>query len=357
MFTSIYSPDSLSPEELDRYLSIGWFRMTQSIFSCRFLCFHSKLYSAVWTRLNLKNHSFKKSQKKIIRKVHRDFTVIVQPALINEEKEILYQIHRKRFEGYVAKSLTNSLLGDANSSIYDTWEIGIYKEEKLIGASFFDLGNNSIASIMGIFDPEYSSYSLGYFTMLEEMSFGMNNGFLFYYPGYVVPGYQKFDYKLRIGNLEYYNFKNESWFLYNTIQFPNLPAERLISSLSLIRQLLLLEDISSTLLLYPHYDKYWYGLDAIFAVEQPLVLSCFDSDRFDQGIIVEYDIRTEEYNICKVNINREESDYLEYLSKFYDPSECMLNFLFRDEILLTNKNPQNIVGNIKSLLREKLFSN
>ena len=39
-------------------------------------------------------------------------------------------------------------------------------------------------------------YSLGFYTMLLEIDFGIKSGAEYYYPGYVVPNYFKFDYKL-----------------------------------------------------------------------------------------------------------------------------------------------------------------
>ena len=205
---------------------------------------------------------------------------------------------------------------------------------------------------MGIFDPEYSSYSLGYFTMLEEISFGQKNGFSFYYPGYVVPGYEKFDYKLRVGDLEFYDFDRELWFPYADIQLNCLPSEKLSNALAEVQELLK-DKVQTSILLYPHYDKYWYGLDAIFAVEQPLILTCFDTEKSDHGIIVEFDIRTNEYSASKVIINREDSEYIEYLSTYYNKESCMLNFVFKDEILITSKDPQKVASLLWKFFIEK----
>ena len=51
MFAQIVYPSELSPEELDNYLSNGWFRMRQAIFTTNFLQFHDIFYSAIWLRV------------------------------------------------------------------------------------------------------------------------------------------------------------------------------------------------------------------------------------------------------------------------------------------------------------------
>ena len=53
MLAQVHFPQSLSGEELDRYLAEGWFRMGQTIFTTNFLNFKQKFYSAIWLRIRL----------------------------------------------------------------------------------------------------------------------------------------------------------------------------------------------------------------------------------------------------------------------------------------------------------------
>ena len=50
--------------------------------------------------------------------------------------------------------------------------------------------------------------------MLEEIQYGIDHGFRYFYPGYFVPGVDRFDYKLRMGKpeeMEFFDLKFDSW--------------------------------------------------------------------------------------------------------------------------------------------------
>ncbi|MFK7932945.1 MAG: arginyl-tRNA--protein arginylyltransferase, partial [Saprospiraceae bacterium] len=74
MTTEREYPVFIVPEELDDYLSHGWYRMGQAIFTCHFLWFGEKLYSAIWLRLPLLTFQFSKGQRKLLRRNAQRFT-------------------------------------------------------------------------------------------------------------------------------------------------------------------------------------------------------------------------------------------------------------------------------------------
>jgi hypothetical protein len=99
-----------------------------------------------------------------------------------------------------------------NKNIFNTFEINIYDEGKLIAFSFFDVGITSMASIIGIFDQQYSSCSLGIYTMLLEMEYAKSMQFKYYYPGYVAYEPSQFNYKLRLADsFEFYDWYSKRW--------------------------------------------------------------------------------------------------------------------------------------------------
>ncbi len=211
-------PFVLSPESLDWYLSRGWYRMGGHIFTTHFLFFQDKPFSAVWIRQDLKTHKFSKSQRKLMRKNAKLFNITSGPRVIDEEREELYTRYSADFDGRLSPTISDSLEDYANhAGIFNTWETTIREKVsgKLVGVSYFDLGDNSAASILGIYDPLLSTFSLGYYTMLLEMEFCRERGIEYYYPGYVVPGYQRFDYKLRLGTSEYFDLRSKEWLPYN----------------------------------------------------------------------------------------------------------------------------------------------
>ena len=74
-------PEVLRPEELDRYLARGWFRMRQSIFTCDYLMREHSVHSTLWLRLALEGYNFTYSLRKLLSKNDRLFqTELVHSA-------------------------------------------------------------------------------------------------------------------------------------------------------------------------------------------------------------------------------------------------------------------------------------
>ena len=86
MHAMYQAPTALSPEELDDYLSKGWYRMGQTIFTTNFLYFGKDFFSALWIRLPLQNYTFSKRISKRMRMHLERYRCIVQPASITPEK-------------------------------------------------------------------------------------------------------------------------------------------------------------------------------------------------------------------------------------------------------------------------------
>jgi arginyl-tRNA--protein-N-Asp/Glu arginylyltransferase len=100
--------------------------------------------------------------------------------------------------------------------VFDTHCVRIYDENKLIAMGLFDKGKVSIASILNFFDPHYSKYSLGKYIILLIIEKMKEWGMFCYFPGYIVAGKPKFDYKLFLGEeaAKYMN-KELSWIIFD----------------------------------------------------------------------------------------------------------------------------------------------
>ena len=347
MFTEIHYPEFLPHKKLDEYLARGWFRMGQMIFTCRFLCFDGKLYTAVWTRLELKDYTFRKSVRKVLNRNNKRFKIVVRRARFDKEKSDLYMIHRQRFGGFVSTSLRKSLFGDADYNIYDTWETCVYDGDRLAAASFFDLGDDSIASIMGLFHPDYSKHSLGFYTMLLEIDFGLRTGAKYYYPGYVVPHYKKFDYKLRIGNTDYYDPDSNQWLPYSELDFEQLSSNILKNRLETLQQFLLEKNITSTIFLYPLYERVLFGHEYKDFLHNPLFISCFHKKFHGLLLIIEYDLFQDTYRLIQAGrIENNHAGFLSAMRNGHDGKTSFFDFLFKEKVILETLDMEKITGAI-----------
>lgn len=299
MITEREYPKKILPEELDHYLAKGWYRMGQSIFTCHFLWFGERLYSAVWLRLDLRDFSFNKKQRKIMQRNRKHFHYVYRPAKLDIAKEILYQKYKTKFDGRLAPNLKESLQDGADFNIYNTYEICVYDEDNhLVAFSFFDVGEKSIASIQGIYDHDYSTYSLGYYTMLLEMKYGLEHHIAHYYPGYIVPGYQRFDYKKRIGAVDYYDIKQEKWLLYNKKNPPHAPLKQIELKIEALQKKLQAH-MPSKKCMYPLFEANLFGFWKAPYLEHPMFLWCMPRRINTTYIIVVYDLLKEHYILLR----------------------------------------------------------
>ena len=360
MVTEIHYPEVLAPEKLDEYLARGWFRMGSMIFTCHYLCFENGLYSAVWTRLPLKDYRFKKSLRKIMNRNKKRFNVVVRQAKFDREKDELYQLHKSRFEGYIAKSLHDSIFGSGDKrKLYNTWETCIYEGDKLIAASFFDLGQDSLASIMGLFNPDYEKFSLGIYTMLLEIRFGKAHNMQFYYPGYVVPGYKRFDYKLRVGDTEFYDLRNRQWLPSYKMVDQELPAEMLNEQLAMVEQALKLEGINTKKYIYQLYDKKLFGFDDMDYFRAPLfLLIAIYPNNPNKWLVLEYDYLNRQYKFSQVAKFNDPLMFIYDLFKDVDQNKSLLDFLFNENTIFRESDIEKTVANVKQIIsRVKLLAN
>ncbi|MDQ3131338.1 MAG: arginine-tRNA-protein transferase [Acidobacteriota bacterium] len=199
----------VSPQHLDALLAGGWRHFGTFFFRYNINIYQSELRRVFPLRINLANFSFSKSQRKIVRK-NRDLQIVIRPVEITEEKETLFAEHKQRFENNIPDSLYAFLDFDASFVPCKALEICVYENEKLLAASFFDVGANSISSVYAIFEPSETTRSLGIFTMLLEIEYALENAKEFYYQGYAYEGNSFYDYKKRFSGLEKYDWR-ENW--------------------------------------------------------------------------------------------------------------------------------------------------
>ncbi|MEO1263273.1 MAG: arginine-tRNA-protein transferase [Bacteroidota bacterium] len=353
MFTEKQHLTSISGIELDQYLNNGWYRMGQIIFTCHFLFFEENLYSPIWTRLPLKDYRFRKSLRKLKKSAESRFKVAIKDGKVTAAKEKLYQIYRKGFNGELAPSLMESLQDNSTFNVYNSKSVEVYDGANLIAFSFFDVGATSIASIQGIYHPAYARHSLGFYTMVREIQYGLNRNFEFYYPGYIVPGNERFDYKLRIGKkeeVEFYDLKSRSWKKFIHFSNQNIPVEILGKKLTTLGWELSKENISCQILYYPAYDARIFGQHEERLLESPLFLNLFNNIFHQPKFIAYYDIWKEKFIFCHTIVRDELHDYFEYSDK-YDKysSRHFLDFIAQKSKLIETSNPGEITTMAKSL--------
>lgn len=343
MFAEKHYPEVLTPEDLDAYLARGWYRMGQTIFSTHFLCFGEQFYSAVWIRLNTKGYTFRKSLRKLIKRNQGLFRTEFRKAFLNEEKEALFQRYRASFPGMLAPTLKDSLLDGEDYNIYNTYEVAIYDGDKLVAFSFFDIGRESIASIMGVYEPDYHKYSLGFYTMLMEIQFCIDQDIPLFYPGYVVPGYSRFDYKARIGEVTYFDLYTEKWLPYKSLKPTDIPITKMENKLKSLHQLLKGSEVPCKHLYYPLFEANLFGFWRAPYFDFPTLLWCFPKANHPYFYIIVYDIRVEAFQLLKCSPFDDLQFYFnEAYTNTFDRNSYFLDLIVIDDYILVSSEEETI---------------
>ena len=182
-------------EALDFYLAQGYYRMQQDLFTCQFVPFDGRLYTAHWLRLDLARVQWGPEQRRLLRRNAR-LAATVRPFRLTSEYEELYARYRAAITFDAAPTVDDVLLGGAAHNVFNTHIIELREDGKLIAAGIFDLGDRTLAGILNFYDPAYRRLSLGKYLLLLKTDYARRLRLDYYYPGYVVHNYPKFDYKL-----------------------------------------------------------------------------------------------------------------------------------------------------------------
>lgn len=199
----------VSPKELDELLAQGWRHFGVYFFRYSVTYHDKKVYHVMPLRIRLENFSLTKSLRRILRR-NSDLDYKIRPAEFNEEKMLLFDLHKTRFKRNVPSSLYD-FLSPIPSIPCQVMEISVFLDGALVAASFFDVGQESISSIYAMFDPKESVRSLGIFTMLLEINFAIESGKKFFYQGYAYEEQSFYDYKKRFRGTEKYDWQTQQW--------------------------------------------------------------------------------------------------------------------------------------------------
>ncbi|NJB86436.1 arginine-tRNA-protein transferase [Lewinella marina] len=214
MATHIIHPRQfLEPENLDAFLERGWRPTGQSIYTSDYLrTDDDELHGCLQIRLPLEGFSFKKRHRKLLRRNKQRFRLSYEQA--GQPDEELLRVNRLYMAEHPEKTredLEYNVFSEDGQQVLDTRVLRIYDGDRLVAFSYFDVGRRVMYTKAGIYDPAYADASLGLYTMLLEVELGLEAGLAYYYPGYYSPTFSAFDYKLRLGPMEYRDIPTGQW--------------------------------------------------------------------------------------------------------------------------------------------------
>jgi leucyl-tRNA---protein transferase len=301
MFAQVHTPLALSSEQLDEYLFNGWFRMGQNIFTTNFLNFKGQFYSAIWLRIDLARYAADSTEQRL-RKLNQRFSTSIKKASMTADKEELFSRYRESISFEASASLHQLLFGKASHNIYDTYEVAIHENSRLVACGFFDLGLKSAAGITSFYDPQYKKHSLGKFLIYLKINYCKELGLDYFYPGYFVPGYPFFDYKLSIGKnaLEYLEFSSQQWLAIGDFSPLLAPIRIMQEKLNSLQIMMAQSRMESEILRYEFFEANLLPeLKDVDLFDYPLFLHYPYLNNDPYITVIVYDIRDHVYHLMK----------------------------------------------------------
>jgi arginine-tRNA-protein transferase len=200
-----FDAQRVTPGQLDTLLNNGWRHFGTHFFRYNLGFYHFDIRRVIPLRIRLSDFSFSKSQRRLFRR-NEDLETVIRPAIVTDEKKILFDVHRMRFSEAVPESIYDFVSADPATTPCESYEICVYSQGALLAASFFDVGQSSVSSIYAMFDPAAAVRGLGIFTLLKEIEFAINNSKVFFHLGYTYEGESFYDYKKRFRALERFDW-------------------------------------------------------------------------------------------------------------------------------------------------------
>jgi arginine-tRNA-protein transferase len=198
-----------TPEQMDLLWALGWRHFGNYFFRYSASYHRGGFRTVTPLRVELSKFAPSRSQKRV-RGRNRDLRVVIRETFIDDVKEGLFYRHRGRFEENIPDSIYDFLSEEPAVEPCCNQEICVYDGERLLAASFLDIGGQSTSAVYAMFEPSESKRSLGVFTILEAIRYSRELGCKYYYPGYAYREPSVYDYKKNFAGSEYYDW-GEGW--------------------------------------------------------------------------------------------------------------------------------------------------
>ncbi|OHX65810.1 GNAT family protein [Flammeovirga pacifica] len=225
----------LTPVEIDQLLAKGYFRHSLNMASYEMMYFDDKMQGVLPLRCRMQENMLSKSSRKKIRQIKNKFNVVIEPLNLTEAHKKLFTDYRKERFDEEEKSLLHYFGVDSDQDLplipFDTYQVSFYLDNQLAAASFFDVGDKALSSLMAIYDKDFKEYGLGYISMLFEIEWAQEQQMEFYYPGYTLDMPSCFDYKLRLPNVEFFDWNNE-WLTWDNIDLKSTKRYKTLHSIN-----------------------------------------------------------------------------------------------------------------------------
>ena len=194
-----------SPEQMDALWANGWRHFGPIFYRYRQCVTPAGLRNVQPLRVDADRFALSAGQRRVLRK-NEDLEIRVRTAELLDDRRQLFDLHKQRFEDNVPNSLEDFLGPAPHAGPCQTLELGAFLGDRLLAASYLDVGATGVSSIYAFFDPDESRRSLGTATLIWEILLARRTGRRWHYPGYAYLEPSGYDYKKRFGPMEHFDW-------------------------------------------------------------------------------------------------------------------------------------------------------
>lgn len=213
-------------EMIESYWEKAWSSGTTTLHRTNYDVYKERYFKSFPTRYKLWEFVFTKSLRHILKK-NEDLITIIRPLRVTKEKEKLFLSHHvARYKNPPRESLSKTY---EYQSLYasDLTELCVFKDEKLIACSIFEVARYAMVSNACFWDINEANRSLGIYTILREIQYALEKRMVYYYLGSYYKQNPNYQYKTRFRGLELFDWKNNSWIDFKVPRTKEMLNERL----------------------------------------------------------------------------------------------------------------------------------
>ena len=219
-----FEMERAAPQVMDAMWSDGWRHFGTTFFRDYFNIHGSRLVRVLPLRIRLEHFKLAKDQRRNKTK-NKDLEITFRPLVLTDEHMELFKRHAERFTENRPPSLYSFISLSPVLVPCPSLMCEIRKGDRLVAASFFDVGLEAISSIYAMFDPDESARGLGHLTLLSEISYAQHTGKRFVYTGYAHTISSYYDYIKRYRGTEFYDWKS-AWYSIDELRPDFFPTHR-----------------------------------------------------------------------------------------------------------------------------------
>lgn len=141
-----------------------------------------------------------RTQRRILERGRRELRVEIGAPTVDEQRLRLYDAHR--FGRGLAKEGSSPIDAESYQRFLvdracESFELRYFHGQRLVGVAVTDRGARSLSAVYCYYDPDFARYSLGTYSILEQLALCADQGLEHLYLGLYIEGCDAMSYKAR----------------------------------------------------------------------------------------------------------------------------------------------------------------